>query len=121
MSELATVSEGEDRSDDGPDDGEDVGGDVDVGLEDGNSGVIHSIKQSCQAVPDREDRERIPEICHNYHRQRHHHHVHNINSSPDDRGYVEHDIGGENPETDNNRHLGVVRTVLSALRGPDDT
>ena len=57
VSELATVSEGEDRSDDGPDDGEDVGGDVDVGLEDGNSGVIHSIKQSCQAVPDREDRE----------------------------------------------------------------
>ena len=62
VSELATVSEGEDGSDYGPDDGEDIGCDMNVGLEDGHPGVIHCIKQTGQAVPDGEGREDIPEM-----------------------------------------------------------
>ena len=62
VSELATVSEGENGSDDGPDDGEDIGGDMDVGLEDWHPGVVHCIKQAGEAVPDGEDGEHIPRM-----------------------------------------------------------
>ena len=65
MSEFATVSEGEDWSDDGPNDGEHIGGDMDVGLEDGHPGIIHCIKQTGQSMPHREDGEDIPDNIHN--------------------------------------------------------
>ena len=54
VSEFLAVSEGEGGSDDGPDDGQNIRGDMDVGLEDGNTGIIHCIKESCQTVPYRE-------------------------------------------------------------------
>ena len=62
MSQLATVAECEAGPEDGPENSEDVGRDVDVGLEYRHPGVIISVKQRGQPVPDREYGERVPGI-----------------------------------------------------------
>ena len=91
-----------------------------VGLKYRHPGIVHSVEETGEPVPDREYGENIPAVTSRCVVIGGGNSQWNI-ISPDQGWHLEHQVGGEDPEGHHHGHLGVVGAVLRTLRGSHDT